>query len=107
LAIDPMRSKDYDRLMVYLDDQIRLYRNRPAVRQEEVDQDPFGEGFHIGYETALTHARTEAKGKTLDQFVIYARRRAIEAKRSDAGHTFLGGFFDGVWEAFDEMKGWI
>jgi hypothetical protein len=77
LAIDPMRSKDFDRLMAYLDDQIRLYRNRHAIRQEEIDHDPFGEGFHIGYETALTQARTEVKGKSLDQFVIYARRRAI------------------------------
>jgi hypothetical protein len=102
-----MRSKDHDRLLAYLDDQIRLYRNRHALRQEEIDQDPFGEGFHIGYETALTQARTEAKGKSLGQFAIYARRRAIEAKRSDAGCTFLGGFFEGVWEAFDDINGWI
>ncbi len=108
MAIDPRRSKDQELLRGYLEDELQMYRNRHAVRQDEIDADPFGEGFHIGYETALVQALTEAnKGKNVYDFIVYARRRAIESKRSDAGHTFLGGFFDGVWEAFDEMKVWF
>ena len=101
MAIDSW--KDHDRLGKHLDGELQPYRNRLAARQEDFDADPFGEGFHIGYQTALVQALTEAnKAKTVYDFVVYARRRAIESKRSDAGHTFLGGFFDGVWEAFDE-----
>ena len=78
MAIDPRRSKDQELLRGYLEDELQMYRNRHAVRQDEIDADPFGEGFHIGYETALVQALTEAnKGKNVYDFIVYARRRAI------------------------------
>jgi hypothetical protein len=101
--------KNQKQILVYLDEQIQSYKDYTPDMRERDGRNPYLDGWHDGYEAAMTNVKQMMPGKKVKEILAYVDRKAIDADvdADDAGYTYDGGFLDGSRMALVDLEYWI
>jgi hypothetical protein len=96
-------------IVVYLDEEIQSYKDYTPDKREQDGRDPYIDGWHDGYASAIAKVKEAMPGKTVKEILVYVDRKAIDAdvEADDAGYTYDGGFLDGTRSALVDLEYWI
>jgi len=81
--------KSYKEIVTYLDEWIQSYKDYTPDMREEDGREPFIDGWHDGYATAIANVKEAMPEKTVEEILVYVDRKAIDAdvEADDAGYT--------------------
>ena len=101
--------KNRKEIVVYLDEEIQSYKDYTPDKREQDGRDPYIDGWHDGYASAIAKVKEAMPGKTVKEILFYVDRKAIDAdvEADDAGYTYDGGFLDGTRSALVDLEYWI